>query len=41
MWTDGEVFLPTGDFQFQENDRALVFTLTETLNELERMFRGR
>ncbi len=34
-------FVPDGDFQFEEGDRALVFTLTESLPELERMFRGR
>jgi len=38
---DQEIFVPTGDFQFEEGDRALVFTLTETLPELERVFRGR
>ena len=36
-----ELFVPAGDFQFAEGDRALVFTLTEALPELERMFRGR
>ncbi|MCP3979666.1 MAG: Trk system potassium transporter TrkA [bacterium] len=36
-----EIVLPRGDFQFQVGDRALVFTLTEKLAELERMFRGR
>ncbi|HXV75710.1 MAG TPA: Trk system potassium transporter TrkA [Candidatus Polarisedimenticolaceae bacterium] len=36
-----ESFVPTGEFQFAEGDRALVFTLTETLPEVERMFRGR
>ena len=38
---DGEPFVPTGDFRFEEGDRALIFTLTETLPALERMFRGR
>ena len=33
--------VPGGDFQFQEGDETLVFTLTEALPELERMFRGR
>ena len=37
----GDSFVPTGDFQFAEGDRALVFTLTEALPDLERMFRGR
>ncbi len=36
-----EIFVPTGDSQFQEGDRALVFALTEALPELERIFRGR
>ncbi len=34
-------FVPGGDFQFEEGDRALVFTLAEALPELERLFRGR
>jgi trk system potassium uptake protein TrkA len=36
-----EMFVPGGDFHFHEGDQALVFTLTEALSELERMFRGR
>jgi len=36
-----EIFVPGGGFQFQEEDLALVFTLSEALPELERMFRGR
>jgi trk system potassium uptake protein TrkA len=36
-----ELFVPTGDFRFQVGDRALVFTLTETLPALEKLFRGR
>lgn len=36
-----EILVPDGEFQFEEGDRALVFTLTEALGELERMFRGR
>ena len=36
-----ELFVPGGSFRFQEDDRALVFTLTQTLPDLERMFRGR
>jgi trk system potassium uptake protein TrkA len=36
-----EPFVPTGNFQFEVGDRALIFTLTETLPDLERMFRGR
>ena len=35
------IHVPTGDFQFEEGDRTLVFTLSEALPELERMFRGR
>jgi len=38
---DKEIFVPGGDFAFAEGDRALVFTLSEALPELERMFRGR
>ena len=34
-------FVPGGDFQFEEGDRVLVFTLSEALPELERLFRGR
>jgi len=34
-------FVPSGDFQFEEGDRALVFTLAEALPDLERLFRGR
>ncbi len=34
-------FVPGGDFQFQEGDQALVFSLTAALPGLERMFRGR
>ncbi len=36
-----ETRVPTGGFQFQLDDRALVFTLVEALPELERIFRGR
>ena len=36
-----EMFVPDGEFQFEERDRALVFTLAEVLPELERIFRGR
>jgi trk system potassium uptake protein TrkA len=36
-----EIFVPSGGFQFEEGDRALVFTLTEILPDLERVFRGR
>jgi len=35
------IHVPAGDFQFEEGDRALVFTLSDALPELERMFRGR
>jgi trk system potassium uptake protein TrkA len=34
-----EIFVPRGDFVFEEGDRALVFALAETLPALERMFR--
>jgi trk system potassium uptake protein TrkA len=34
-------FIPGGQFQFQEGDRALVFTLADALPDLERLFRGR
>ena len=37
----GQVLPYDGEFQFEEGDRALVFTLTEALPELERIFRGR
>jgi len=36
-----ELFVPDGDFEFAVGDRALVFTLAESLPALERMFRGR
>jgi trk system potassium uptake protein TrkA len=36
-----ELFVPGGEFQFDEGDRALVFTLSDSLPALERMFRGR
>jgi trk system potassium uptake protein TrkA len=36
-----ELFVPTGEFQFQEGDRALVFTLADGLPALERIFRGK
>jgi trk system potassium uptake protein TrkA len=36
-----EIFVPDGEFQFKEGDRALVFALAEVLPELERIFRGR
>jgi len=36
-----EFHVPTGDFQFQEGDRALVFTLSEALPALEKTFRGK
>ena len=38
---DHELFVPTGEFEFQEGDRALVFTLAEALPALEKIFRGR
>jgi trk system potassium uptake protein TrkA len=36
-----EIFVPDGEFQLKEGDRALVFTLSEALPDLERVFRGR
>jgi len=36
-----ETLVPRGDFQFQEGDRALVFTLSNALPDLEKIFRGR
>lgn len=36
-----ELFVPGGSFEFQSGDRALVFTLTEALPALEKMFRAR
>jgi len=36
-----QMIVPDGEFQFQEGDRALVFTLSEALSALERLFRGR
>jgi len=36
-----ELFVPTGEFQFEEGDRTLVFTLAEALPALERIFRGK
>jgi trk system potassium uptake protein TrkA len=38
---NGVPFVPRGEFRFEEGDRALVFTLSEALGDLERMFRGR
>ena len=38
---DSELFVPTGDFQFREGDRALIFALAEALPNLEKIFRGR
>ncbi len=36
-----EIHVPRGDFTFMEGDRALVFTLSEALPSLEKMFRAR
>jgi trk system potassium uptake protein TrkA len=36
-----ESFIPGGQFQFEVGDRALVFTMTDALPALERIFRGR
>jgi trk system potassium uptake protein TrkA len=35
-----ERYVPTGDFQFQVGDRALIFSLTKALPKLEKLFRG-
>ena len=36
-----ERYVPNGDFKFQVGDRALVFTLSEALPALEKLFRAR
>jgi trk system potassium uptake protein TrkA len=36
-----ELFVPTGEFQFEPGDRALVFTLADALPALEKIFRGK
>jgi trk system potassium uptake protein TrkA len=36
-----EVLVPGGNFQFQKGDTCIVFTLSESLPELESMFRGK
>jgi len=36
-----DLFVPSGDFQFEVGDRALVFTLDDALPALEKMFRGK
>jgi trk system potassium uptake protein TrkA len=36
-----QLFVPGGEFAFEEGDRALIFTLTDALPALEKMFRGR
>ena len=36
-----DVLVPGGNFQFQKGDTCLVFTLSESLPELESMFRGK
>lgn len=36
-----ELFVPDGNFQFRQADRALVFTLAESLPDLEKLFRAR
>jgi trk system potassium uptake protein TrkA len=36
-----QLFVPSGDFKFEIGDRALIFTLTDSLPALERMFRRR
>jgi trk system potassium uptake protein TrkA len=36
-----QLYVPAGDFAFEEGDRALIFTLNDALPALERMFRGR
>ena len=34
-----ETLLPDGDFQFQLNDKVIVFALPEAINKVEEMFR--
>ena len=36
-----ELFVPGGDFSFEEKDRVLVFTLTNGLKAVEKKFSGR
>lgn len=36
-----DLFVPAGDFRFEPGDRALVFTRTEALPQLEKIFRRR
>lgn len=35
-----DVYVPRGSFAFEEGDRALVFTLSDSLPALEKIFRG-
>ncbi len=36
-----ELFVPGGNFKFQKGDQALVFTKTESITAVEKMFRAR
>lgn len=35
-----EIFVPSGEFLFKKGDNVLVFTLTDSLDSLEKMFSG-
>ena len=35
---DNVGFIPFGDFQLKEGDKAVVFSLTETINKIEKYF---
>jgi trk system potassium uptake protein TrkA len=35
---DGIPIIPFGDFQLMENDKTIVFSLTESIKEIEKFF---
>ena len=35
---DGNPIIPFGDFQLQENDQTIVFSLTESIKKIEEFF---
>lgn len=35
---DGKGFIPFGDFQMEANDKAIVFSLTDSIHKIERFF---
>ncbi len=35
---DGKGFIPFGDFQIEPNDKAIVFSLTDSIHKIERFF---